>query len=692
MHTPRPKPEHVIPNHGRHQPATQSRSCAEAGRRDRAEARRLHSLAVVALALVSLMLVTGGARAQVPRAALSLDPGFTISGTTLEIETTLENWNRQRPRNVEFFFDGVNIGRQGVAGGTNSIRFDRVELTAGTHTLAAVSGNLSSTVEFKTRPGWLSLLPPLIAIALALITRDVLMSLFLGVFGGTFLLVGDLPFISRPAAALGRTIDHFVLDALADRDHAAILIFTAMLGGMVGLLSKSGGTHGIVERLSGFATSVRRGQLATWGMGLAIFFDDYANTLIVGPTMRPITDRLRISREKLAYIVDSTAAPVVCLLPISTWVGFEIGLINDAFDKLGLGMSGYTSFLYSIPFRFYPIFAITLVGVLAFTGFDFGPMRKAERRARERGEVLAPGDVPIADYSTEAVSPPEGIPKRARNAIIPIVTVILMTIIGLWRTGSAGLERAAGTGFLAWTREVLSNADSYKALMWASLLGMLVALLLPLIQRLLSVRAAMGALVEGIKGMLMAFLVLLLAWSLGAVCGELGTANYLVGLASGVVSPVWLPALTFAVAAAISFATGTAWGTMAVLEPLVIPICHNLAVGQGIEVGGPFYISIMSATIASVLTGAVWGDHCSPISDTTILSSMASGCDHIAHVRTQLPYALTMGIFAIVIGSVPAALGVKPWFSLIFGIGLIIGGVKFIGARQTEPSAVAPAR
>ena len=535
--------------------------------------------------------------------------------------------------------------------------------------------------------GVLSLVPPLVAIALALSTKDVVLSLFLGVFGGALILSSGHPFL-----AFGSTVDHFILGALADEDHAAILIFTTFLGGLVGLVTKSGGTHGIVERLQGFATNPRRGQIATWVMGVVVFFDDYANTLIVGPTMRPITDRLRISREKLAYIVDSTAAPVVCLFPISTWVGFEIGLIGDAFEQLGLPYEAYPTFVASIPYRFYPIFALVLGFTIAATRIDFGPMRAAERRALDHGELLAKGAQPIADYGSKEIEPPEGIPKRAMNALIPIATVVGVTLLGLWITGGGMQERPSGMTGVDWTRQILAEANSYKALLWASLSGMIVAMVLPLAQRLLKMRDTMEAMLGGFKAMLMAFVVLILAWSLGAVCGELKTADYLVGLTEGVVSPAWLPALTFVLAAAIAFATGSSWGTLSILEPLIIPICHNLSLANGLEVGDPQYNLFLFSSIASVMAGSVWGDHCSPISDTTILSSMATGCDHIAHVRTQIPYALTAGIVGIVVGELATAYGLPAWAALLLGSAIIVGIVFGVGKKITrKETKAAPA-
>ncbi|HEX6199546.1 MAG TPA: Na+/H+ antiporter NhaC family protein, partial [Thermoanaerobaculia bacterium] len=433
--------------------------------------------------------------------------------------------------------------------------------------------------------------------------------------------------------------------------------------------------------------NTRRGQLATWAMGIAIFFDDYANTLIVGSTMRPITDRLRISREKLAYIVDSTAAPVASVVPISTWIGFEIGLIGGAFASLGLDFNPYLTFIDTIPFRFYPLFALVLGFTIAATDRDFGPMYRAEHRAMTRGEVLAEGDKALADYSGGAMEPPPGVPHRALNAVLPILTVVVVTLAGLWTSGAAALGRAdyATTG--EWVREVFGASDPYNSLLWASLAGVVVGVLLPLAQRLVSIRESMEGMVEGFKSMLLALVVLILAWSIGEVCDQLRTADYLVGATEGVLSPHWLPVLVFVLAAATAFATGTSWGTMSILVPLVIPICHGLAVSAGLEpaADGAYY-TLMLGTISSVLAGAVWGDHCSPISDTTILSSMASGCDHIAHVRTQLPYALGIGVLGMVIGDIPTAYGMSPWISLAVGTAVIVGGVLWLGKKVPDPA------
>ena len=614
-----------------------------------------------------------------PAPTLSLAPaGATLSGGALHLAVELGGTSDPLPVRVRV--DGAEVHRVELTPGENELAIGELALAAGGHAVVVESGGpvpVRAETEVRVIPGWLSVVPPLVAIVLALLFKDVLVSLFLGVFAGALILAGG-----NPVSAFARSIDGFVSSALADESHAKILIFSTLLGGMVGIISKSGGTRGIVERLSGFASNTRRGQLATWAMGVAIFFDDYANTLIVGSTMRPITDRLRISREKLAYMVDSTAAPVASVVPISTWIGFEIGLIGGAFTALGLDFNPYLTFIDTIPFRFYPLFALVLGFTIAATDRDFGSMYRAEHRAATRGEVLAPGDKALADYANEALEPPPGTPHRAVNALLPIATVVVVTLVGLYVSGAAALDRADFEGTGVWLREVFGASDPYNTLLWASLAGVVVAVVLPLAQRLLAVKEAMEGMVEGFKAMLLALIVLILAWSIGSVCEHLHTADYLVGLTEQVLSPHWLPVLVFVLAAATAFATGTSWGTMSILIPLVIPICHGLAVAAGMEPSGEgAYYTLMLGTISSVLAGAVWGDHCSPISDTTILSSMASGCDHIAHVRTQLPYALGIGVLGMVIGDIPTAYGLSPWISLLVGTAVIIGGVLWLGKK-----------
>jgi len=608
--------------------------------------------------------------------------GAVLAGQKLRLEIELRGVDGG-PVEAAVEVDGEPAATVPLEPGKQEVAIPGLPIGTGAHEIRVVAAGASSTFTARAIPAWLSIVPPLVAILLALLFKEVLLALFLGILGGAFLLAHF-----DPAAAFARTIDTFVRDALADADHASILIFSSLLGGMVGVITKSGGTLGIVTWLARYATDGRRGQIATWLMGIFIFFDDYANTLIVGSTMRPVTDRLRISREKLAYLVDSTAAPVVCIAPISTWVGYEVGLIDQAIERVsfaGEAPSAYEIFIFSIPYSFYPIFALVLGLTIAVTRRDRGPMLRAERRARETGRVVAEGDVPLSDFGGDDVAPVEGSPLRARNALIPILTVIGMTVLGLYVTGSAENAREDFPGTFAYLRQVFSDADPYAALLWASLSGALVAIGLTVLQPKLGIRDTMTALSAGFKSMLLALVVLVLAWALGSVCESLHTADFLVSITEGVLSPVWIPALVFLIAAAVAFATGTSWATMAILMPLVIPMVVELSASSGAPIDA--LDPILLGAVAAVLAGAVWGDHCSPISDTTILSSMASGCDHVAHVRTQAPYALVAGAVGVIVGNLGTALGLPVWLALPIGAAVVVLAVLRLGTRVEEPPA-----
>ncbi|MEE8368836.1 MAG: Na+/H+ antiporter NhaC family protein [Thermoanaerobaculia bacterium] len=624
--------------------------------------------------LLAILSPTSGRALQI-----SAEPeGATLTNSSIHLKIEISELDQSADTaEIDILVDGILLQRLSLAAGEHRVTLKQANLSLGRHTLRIESGDTVKTIELRAMFGWLSLLPPVIAIGLALAFKDVVFSLFFGVFAGALLLNHW-----NPIVAFARSIDQFIAPALADSDHASIIIFSALLGGMVGVITKSGGTQGIVERLKTFASTARRGQLATWTLGVVVFFDDYANTLIVGSTMRSITDRLRISREKLAYIVDSTAAPVASIAPISTWIGFEIGLIAAAFDQLELPFNAYGTLIASIPFRFYPLFALVLGFTIASTCRDFGPMLKAELRASRTGKVLNDGDKPLADYDAPSIAPPENTPLRAVNALLPILTVVLVTLAGLYVSGREGMIRSDYSSSFLWLRDVFSNANSFHALLWASLAGVTVAIMLALGQRILTLKQSLEAAVGGFKSMLLCFIVLILAWSIGGVSGELHTADFIVGLTSGILQPRWLPVLVFAMSAAISFATGASWGTMAILMPLAIPICHELALSAGHPVTSESYYTYLLGTISSVLAGSVWGDHCSPISDTTILSSMASSSDHIAHVRTQMPYALAIGFLGMVVGDIPTAMGVSPWIALLLGAAVIVIVVRWLGTRS----------
>ena len=542
--------------------------------------------------------------------------------------------------------------------------------------LEVLIGDRSDELDPTLIPGWFSVLPPILAILLALIFREVITALFAGVWLGALAVAGF-----NPLKATGRLIDQFVVPALTDADHVAILVFSLLLGGMVGIIARNGGTMGIVESVTPFARTAKRGKIATWAAGLAIFFDDYANTLIVGNTMRPITDRLRISREKLAYIVDSTAAPVAALVPISTWVGYEISLISDGLRIAAeqnpngadviLSQNPFDLFLQTIPFLFYPILAVLFVLMTSVMNRDFGPMAESELRAATKGELHKPGATLATDTSSELMSPKKGLTYRWWNAALPVLTVIVVVLAGLYTTGRTSVGPDASL------REVFAEADPFSTLLWGSLAGCLVAILISIGQRMLTVQECIDAWLGGMKAMMIAMIILTLAWSLGSVTEAIGTAQYLSLLLSDRVSLQLIPLIVFVTCAAMAFATGTSWGTMAIMLPLVIPLTVSLG-GAATYPGGDQMEILLGAT-ASVLAGAIFGDHCSPISDTTILSSTASACDHMDHVRTQLPYAVLVGLIGMLLGNVGTAYGLPPWGALLGGVFLLFLFLQFRG-------------
>jgi len=504
--------------------------------------------------------------------------------------------------------------------------------------------------------GILSILPPLLAIVLAIATRQVIISLFIAVWlGATFL-------HANPIEGFFRSVDTYMLESAADPWYAAILIFTMIIAGTLGLVTKSGGAMAIANALAEKAKTVRGGMLSAWLMGMIIFFDDYASCIIAGNTARPITDKLNISREKLSYIIDSTAAPIATVALISTWIGFELGVIGEGFAAIGQPEAPvYLIFLQSIPYRFYSIFAIALVLIVSISMKDFGPMYKAEVRARTEGKVLRDGANPLSAADTAVLQPAEGTPLRWFNFVIPVLVIIVATFVGLYIEGG-GLE---GAGFM----DAFGDADSSVVLLWASSLGALVTLVMVLVQRIVPLQEAIDTLINGAKSVFPALIILVLAWSLSYVSGELGAADYLVSIVERTgLAAALLPLLIFIISCFMAFAMGTSWGTMGIVTPLAIPVAF--AIG-----GEPFLIP----TLAAVLTGAIFGDHCSPISDTTILSSTGSGADHIDHVRTQIPYAVTGAVVAAVFGFIPAGLGVHPLISIILGIIVLIVFVRLIG-------------
>jgi Na+/H+ antiporter NhaC len=537
----------------------------------------------------------------------------------------------------------------------------RIEVRYGTGPEARVVG-----ADLRVLPGVLSILPPILAIALALIFRQVVIALFCGIWLGASFLHG-----LNPLKGFLRALDTYVVDAVGDPSHAAIILFSLTLGGMVGILARSGGIRGIVDALSRHARTARSAQVSTWAMGLLIFFDDYANTLLVGNTMRSVTDRFRVSREKLSFLVDSTAAPVTSIAFISTWIGYELGLIADAFQSIGLEKNVYLVFVSTIPYRFYSILLLVFVFLISWTGRDYGGMLAAERRARTTGKVQRDGAVPLSQMDLKEEEVGGGARGAWWTGLLPILTVIGVTVVGLYVNGRSSLVAGGAVSGDLGLHEIIGAADSFAVLMWAAFAGSVVAGVLALAQKALNLTGVVDAWVVGVRAMVVGMIILVCAWAIGRVCVDLQTGEWVFQATRDVLSPRLLPVLCFLLAGGVAFATGTSWGSMAILMPLVVPLAFRLSAEPGIQLG----------TIAAILAGSTFGDHCSPISDTTVMSSMASAADHIDHVRTQAPYALTVGAIACLAGYLPAGFGLPVWVLLPIGLGLLVVVLRVVGKK-----------
>ena len=513
--------------------------------------------------------------------------------------------------------------------------------------------------------GWISIIPPLLAITLAFITKDVVVSLFLGILSGTLIMnvPGNNIFMALVQSFLD--IVDYVLESLSDPWNAGIILQVITIGGLIGLVTKMGGAKAVAESLSKKAKGPISAQVITWILGILVFFDDYANSLIVGPIMRPVTDKMRVSREKLSFIVDATAAPIAGIALISTWVGYEIGLIKDAYDSIGQSVNAYGVFIDTIPYRFYNILMLLFVLCTAFFLREFGPMLKAENRARRYNKVLADGASPLVADDIEQLEPIEGVKKlNPWNAIIPIGALILFSFLGFYYNGyneiMAGddgtlieLIQNSPLSLLA-IRETFGASDASVVLFQSALISSIVAMVMGVSQKIFKWTEAIEVWIQGMKSLVITGVILLLAWSISGVIGDLGTANFLVSLLSDTMPPYILPSVIFILGSIISFATGTSYGTMGILMPLAVPLAAAISPDPG--------FIIMS--VGAVLTGAIFGDHCSPISDTTILSSMGAASDHLDHVKTQLPYSIAVAVLSVVVGYIPVAAGLSIWIVL----------------------------
>lgn len=556
--------------------------------------------------------------------------------------------------------------------------------------------------------GWLSLVPPLAAIILAIATRKTVTSLIVGILVGGIILASG-----NPITGVWIALSEFIWAKLIEFSKLQVYGFTLLIGAMIGLVSASGGIRGLVNLIVPFAYTRVRGQVTTWMMGMVIFFDDYANSLLLGGTMREVTDRLKVSREKLSYIIDSTAAPVSGLALISTWVATEIGFIQLGVDQISAENKpdAFQLFLESIPYRFYTLWALLLVPMIALLRRDFGPMLSAEVRAirshehhegiGNSGEHSATGswiDGKLASLAAKHdLEVDQSLTSNWLNAAIPVGTLLVVVLGLLYYTG---YEAASETIENPSLMQIFGKGDSYAALLYGSAVSLVVALIQITPQGLLSGKQVGWSVLMGMKSMLPAILILWFAAALaaetnapeqlesGAMTLGLDTAGYLEGLLGANLPIAMLPSTIFLLAAAIAFSTGTSWGTMGILGPLSVSLTYSMmtAGGQALDPHDPILLTV----VGSVLSGAIFGDHCSPISDTTILSSQSCGCNHVEHVRTQMPYALLGAAASILAGTLPIGFGVPIIVCHVFGVTVLVCTLLLIG-RDPEKVAAAEA-
>ncbi|MEL7564605.1 MAG: Na+/H+ antiporter NhaC family protein [Dehalobacterium sp.] len=502
--------------------------------------------------------------------------------------------------------------------------------------------------------GLISILPPLVAIVLAILLREVYISLLVGIFVGTLILNDGNVFLMFTHAL------NILFEKVGDPTwNTRTILYTLMLGSIVGLAIKSGGSKAFAKWAGDKIRSRKSGQAVTFLSGIVIFIDDYFNCLTVGSVLRPVSDRFKVSREKLAYITDSTAAPVVILMPISSWVAYIVGLIGEQFTQLNItDVSPFMAFIYTIPYNLYAWLTLIMVGVIIFTSFEFGPMAKAEKRALTTGKMYDEGSVspPGDDYSSLKISEK----GRTIDMFFPIIVLVLSAVIFMLYTGGyfdGGVSLALA----------FQQTDSVTALVYATFVSCVLTVIFYKIRGVVGALEAMEGVLQGMKAMMGGLIILALAWTIGGVTTELGTGAYVAQVVSENLPVDLIPATIFIVACLMAFATGTSWGVFAIMIPIAIPL--SIASGASMEM-----------CLASLLSGSIFGDHCSPLSDTTILSSTGAGCPHIDHVRTQLPYASLVAACAFV-GFLIAGWGftgtgfVLPF---IVALGLLIGAILLL--------------
>ncbi len=503
---------------------------------------------------------------------------------------------------------------------------------------------------------WFGIIPAILAIFLAIFTKQVILSLLVGLVVGS-VIQSSLNNSETYFFGIENVFDHYLLNSIADKGHAAIILFSLLIASSVHIMTKMGAFNGLIKGLSKYAKSKRSALMITYFMGFFVFFDDYANTLVVGSTMQRITDRFKISREKLAFIVDATAAPIASIAFVSTWIGYEIQLIKEGLENSNYSgsESAYGIFLNAVTYSFYPVLILVFVFMLILSGKDFGPMRKFESEK----------------HNFKGTSKELGNSIHAIWAILPVLVLISVTIFGIYKTGDpeGGFINAIQTG------------DCYKGLIWGSASFFSIVFVISSFAKN-TISENIDWMFTGMKSIFSALAILILAWALNVVLEDLHLGDYIGHLMTiGKVPFYSIPFITFVLSSIIAFSTGSSFSTMGILIPMVLSVCLSFYKMPEFE------SYIFYSSIASVLSGAVLGDHCSPISDTTVLSSLATGCDHINHVKSQFMYCLVCGGIASLLIVLTSVFNLNIWFVYTIGVVLIWLIIRVLGEVKNDTRA-----
>ncbi len=538
------------------------------------------------------------------------------------------------------------------------------------------------TPQNGTSGNWYSLVPPLLAIILTAFSKRLILSLFVGVFTGGLLAV--IPVLGwgslLPAIVAGPS---YMIESVSNLSNLRILFFITCILMMIAMIMVSGGFQAVAIHLKRYAKGPYSTKLITALMGVVLFIDDYANTLIIGNTMRPITDQHRISREKLAFLVDSTSAPISGLAFISSWIGYEVGLFSDLSASLNIGKNGYAIFLDALGFRFYCIFLLFFVISHILLKRDYGPMLTAEIRARTTGALQQSDAAPLHQFSFETQEADPAAKISLITAIFPILALVGCLFSLLFYSGNGLGLLSEGHSLLSlntWQLIVTAIPNATILLAISGGVGLITSCFLTYAVAKVSLNAIGKALLGGLKTSLLPLSILVMAWSLKQSVDGLHSGEYIVSIAGHMIQPTMFPVLIFGVSAVTALTIGTSFGTMGIILPVAIPLAYQL--------DGSAYGLITILSMAAVLDGAIFGDHCSPLSDTTIMSSLSSGCDHIHHVKTQLPYAVTVGIIAALCGYVPAAMGLSNGWALLLGFVSIVVFLLLVGKTVPQKDEV----